>query len=97
MNLNATFLLQAFSFALLIGLTMKFIWPPLLAAIEERQKRIAEGLASAERSQRDLAQAQAKVNEVNKEARATANESSEERRVGKGCVRTCRSRWPPDN
>src|SRR3546814_11520090 len=74
MNLNATFLMQAFSFALLIGFTMKLIWPPLLAAIEERQKRIAEGLASAERSQRDLAQAQEKVNDVIKEARAKANE-----------------------
>jgi len=78
MNLNATFLLQAFSFALLIGFTMKFIWPPLLAAIEERQKRIAEGLASAERSQRDLAQAQEKVNDVIKEARTKANEIIEQ-------------------
>jgi F-type H+-transporting ATPase subunit b len=74
MDLNATFFLQAASFAILIGFTMKFIWPPLLAAIEERQKRIAEGLASAERSQRDLAQAQEKANDVLKEARAKANE-----------------------
>src|SRR3546814_543615 len=70
--------MQAFSFALLIGFTMKLIWPPLLAAIEERQKRIAEGLASAERSQRDLAQAQEKVNDVIKEARAKANEIIEQ-------------------
>lgn len=74
MDLNYTFFLQALSFALLIWFTMKFIWPPLMAAIEERQKRIAEGLAAAERSQKDLARAEEKVNEALKEARAKANE-----------------------
>ena len=75
MDLNTkTFLLQALSFAILIFFTMKFIWPPLMAAIEERQKRIAEGLAAADRSQRDLAQAEERVNEVLKEARGKANE-----------------------
>jgi len=74
MDLNYTFFLQALSFAILIFFTMKFIWPPLMAAIEERQKRIAEGLAAADRSQRDLAQAEERVNEVLKEARGKANE-----------------------
>lgn len=74
MDLNYTFFLQALSFALLIWFTMKFIWPPLMAAIEERQKRIAEGLAAAERSQKDLARAEEKVNEALKEARVKANE-----------------------
>ncbi len=74
MDLNYTFFLQAISFAILIWFTMKFIWPPLMAAIEERQKRIAEGLAAAERSQKDLARAEEKVNEALKEARAKANE-----------------------
>jgi F-type H+-transporting ATPase subunit b len=41
----------------------KFIWPPLMNAIEDRQQKIAEGLAAADRSQKDLAQAQDKVNE----------------------------------
>jgi F-type H+-transporting ATPase subunit b len=74
MDLNYTFFLQMISFALLIFVTMKFIWPPIMAAIEERQKRIAEGLAAADRSQRDLAQAEERVNEVLKEARSKANE-----------------------
>jgi F-type H+-transporting ATPase subunit b len=69
-----TLLGQALSFALLIWFTVKFIWPPLMAAIEERQQRIAEGLAAADRSQRDLAQAQDRVNEALKEARTKANE-----------------------
>jgi len=53
---------------------MKFIWPPLMAAIEERQLRISEGLAAADRSKRDLAQAEEKVNEVLREARTKASE-----------------------
>lgn len=78
MNLNLTFLLQALSFAILIWFTMSFIWPPLIAAIEERQKKIADGLAAAERSQRDLAQAQDKAEEVIKAARLKANEIIEQ-------------------
>ncbi len=74
MNLNMTFLGQMITFAMLIWFTMKFIWPPLNAAIEERQKKIAEGLAAADRSQKDLAQAQDKVNESLKDARGKANE-----------------------
>ena len=74
MNLNYTFFMQMISFALLIWFTMKFIWPPLMNAIEERQKKIAEGLAAADRSQQDLARAEEKVAEALKEARAKANE-----------------------
>src|SRR6478752_5041119 len=61
MEIGMTLLGQALSFALLIWFTVKFIWPPLVGAIEERQQRIAEGLAAADRSQKDLAQAQDKV------------------------------------
>ena len=62
------------TFALLIAFTAKFIWPPLMAAIEERQQKIAEGLAAADRSKKDLAQAEDKVAEVLREARAKAAE-----------------------
>src|SRR5438105_4649416 len=62
------------AFAGLIWIIATKIWPPLLAAIEERQQKIAEGLAAADRSQKDLAQAQEKVNEALKEARVKANE-----------------------
>jgi F-type H+-transporting ATPase subunit b len=78
MEIGMTLLGQALSFALLIWFTVKFIWPPLVAAIEERQRRIAEGLAAADRSQKDLAQAQDKVNEALKEARVKANEIIEQ-------------------
>ena len=74
MNINFTLLAQALAFAGLIWIIATKIWPPLLKAIEERQQKIAEGLAAADRSQKDLAQAQEKVNEALKEARTKANE-----------------------
>ena len=74
MNINMTFFGQMISFALLIWFTMKFIWPPMNRAIEERQKKIADGLAAAERSQHDLAQAQQSVDAAMREARTKANE-----------------------
>ena len=69
-----TVLGQMFTFAILIWFTVKFIWPPMMKAIEDRQQKIAEGLAAADRSQKDLAQAQDKVNEELKKARTQANE-----------------------
>ena len=74
MNINATLFAQMIVFGILIWVTMKFIWPPLITAMNERAKRISEGLAAAERSQRDLAQAQEQVNEVVREARGKATE-----------------------
>ena len=75
--MNPTFMTllgQMISFAILIWFTVKFIWPPLMAAIEERQQKIAEGLAAADNAQKNLAQAQDKVNEELKAARSKANE-----------------------
>jgi F-type H+-transporting ATPase subunit b len=74
MNIGMTLLGQMISFAILIWFTAKFIWPPLMAAIEERQNRIAEGLAAADRSKKDLAQAEERVNEQLREARTKAAE-----------------------
>lgn len=57
MNINATLIGQSITFAILIWFTMKFIWPPLVHALDERAKKIAEGLAAAEKAQEDLAKA----------------------------------------
>ena len=74
MNPNITLLGQMISFAILIWFSVKFIWPPLIKAIEERQQKIAEGLAAADNAQKNLAQAEEKANEELKAARAKANE-----------------------
>ena len=74
MDINLTFVVQGFAFFAVAWLVMKFGWPHIIAAIEERQQKIAEGLAAADRSQKDLAQAQEKVNDALKEARTKANE-----------------------
>lgn len=69
-----TFLGQLISFVILIVFTMKFIWPPLIAAIEARQQKIAEGLAAADNSQKTLAAAQEAADGELKAARVKANE-----------------------
>lgn len=78
MNPNITLLGQMISFAILIWFSVKFIWPPLIKAIEERQQKIAEGLAAADNAQKNLAQADAKVADELKAARAKANEIIEQ-------------------
>ncbi|HSW83968.1 MAG TPA: F0F1 ATP synthase subunit B, partial [Usitatibacter sp.] len=55
MNFNLTLIAQAFTFAAFIWFCVKFIWPPLVRAIESRQKQIADGLAEAERGRSSLA------------------------------------------
>jgi F-type H+-transporting ATPase subunit b len=71
---NLTLVIQGLAFFAVAWLVMKFGWPHIIGAIEERQQKIAEGLAAADRSQKDLAQAQDKANEALKEARTKANE-----------------------
>lgn len=71
---NLTLVIQGLAFFAVAWLVMKFGWPHIIAAIEERQQKIAEGLAAADNSQKALAQAQDKVNDELKLARAKANE-----------------------
>ena len=72
MNLNATLIVQTIVFLILGWITMKFIWPPLTAALAERQKKIADGLAAAEKGEKSLVEAQANVAELVKDARVQA-------------------------
>lgn len=74
MDLNITLVIQFAAFFAVAWMVMKFGWPHIMAAIEERQQKIAEGLAAADRSQQDLARAEEKVAEALKDARAKANE-----------------------
>ncbi len=74
MSINATLLAQILVFGILIWFTMKFLWPPLMQAMDERAKRIADGLSAAERAQAELKDADARVAEEIKKARAQAAE-----------------------
>lgn len=74
MDINLTFLGQMVSFAILVWFTTKFIWPQLNTAIEERQKKVAEGLAAAERARAELKDADAKAAVEIKQARQQAAE-----------------------
>ena len=74
MNLTLTIVAQAIAFALFIWFTVAVVWPPLLRAIEKRQKQIADGLAEAERGRSSLADAQKQTEVLLKEARDRAHE-----------------------
>lgn len=74
MNINATLFAQMFAFGLFIWLTMKFIWPVITNAMDEREKTIADGLAAAERGRRDLDLAQERAEDLIREARVKAAE-----------------------
>jgi F-type H+-transporting ATPase subunit b len=60
-NLNSTLFVQFVVFFILAGFTMKFVWPPLMKALDERAERIANGLAAADRGKADLAAAEKRV------------------------------------
>jgi F-type H+-transporting ATPase subunit b len=74
MNFNATLIGQSIAFAVFVWFCMKYIWPPLIAALEERNARISEGLAAAQRGQKNLEEAQAKVSDSLKDAKQQAQE-----------------------
>jgi F-type H+-transporting ATPase subunit b len=74
MNINLTLIAQAVSFAIFIWFTARFVWPPLLRAMETRQKTIADGLAAAEKGRRELELSKERVDSAMHEARARAQE-----------------------
>jgi F-type H+-transporting ATPase subunit b len=71
-SINATLFAQMIVFLILIWVTMKFIWPSLMKAMEDRAQRIADGLSAAEKARKDLADADARVADEIKKARGEA-------------------------
>lgn len=61
MNINATLFIQMVVFGVLVWFTMKFIWPPITKALDERAQKIADGLAAADKAKSELASANARV------------------------------------
>ena len=74
MNINLTLFGQAISFAIFVWFCVKYVWPPVLKALEERETRIADGLAAAEKGQQDLASAGQKTEEILQDGRDKAQE-----------------------
>jgi len=71
-DFNLTFWGQTIAMIVFVVFCMKFIWPPIMTAIEERQQQIADGLAAAERGQQSLDKAQAEAEEIVADARKQA-------------------------
>ena len=74
MNINLTLVVQMIVFALLVYSTMRWIWPHILAAMQERQRKIAEGLAAAEKGEQELTEARSRADAIVREARERANQ-----------------------
>lgn len=74
MNMNATLIGQAIAFAIFIAFCMKYVWPPIMLALEERTKKIAEGLAAAERGRHEQELAEKRAQQVIHEAKEQAND-----------------------
>lgn len=72
MDIAVTLVIQGIAFFLVVLFVMKFLWPPLMKIIEDRQKTIAAGLAAGNKAQKDLDEAKVKVNEMIREARDKA-------------------------
>jgi F-type H+-transporting ATPase subunit b len=74
MNINFTLISQALAFSIFIWFTVRYVWPPLLKAIEDRQKTIADGLAAGERGKHDLELASQRSAEILRETKERATE-----------------------
>jgi len=73
-NINLTLVIQMVVFGILVWFTMKYVWPMILGPMEERSRKIAMGLAAAEKGQQELAQAHTRIEQMIREARERANE-----------------------
>lgn len=74
MDINASLIGQAITFAILVWFTMKFVWPPLVKALDERAARIADGLSAADRARQDLENAEKLAADKLREAKVRAAE-----------------------
>jgi len=74
MNMNLTLIGQAISFAIFVWFCLKYVWPPVLKALEERESRIADGLAAAERGKHELELAEQRAGDVIRDGKDKAQD-----------------------
>ena len=93
MNINGTLVAQAIVFALLVLFTMKFVWPPIAAALDERAQKIADGLAAAEKAKSELTVANKRVDEeLAKSRNESAVRLAEAERRGQALIEEAKAR-----
>ena len=93
MNINATLFLQAIVFAVLVWFTMKFVWPPITKALDERAQKIADGLAAADKAKTELASANARVEqELSASRNETASRLADAERRAQGIIDDAKAR-----
>ena len=93
MSINATLFVQAIVFAILVWFTMKFVWPPIATALDERAKKIADGLAAADRAKAELSSANKRVeDELAKSRTETATRLADAERRALAIVEEAKAR-----
>ena len=93
MSINATLFVQAIVFAILVWFTMKFVWPPIASALDERAAKIAYGLAAADKAKSELASANARVEQELAQSRnETASRLADAERRAQAIIEEAKAR-----
>ena len=93
MSINGTLIIQMIVFLILVGFTMKFVWPPIAAALDERAKKIADGLSAADKAKAELANANKRVEEQLSAARTDATQRlADAERLAQSMIEEAKSR-----
>ncbi|MDH5204599.1 MAG: F0F1 ATP synthase subunit B [Hylemonella sp.] len=93
MSITGTLIIQMIVFLILVGFTMKFVWPPIAKALDERAEKIAEGLAAADKAKSELASANKRVeDELSKSRNETAVRLADAERRAQAIVEEAKSR-----
>ena len=93
MSINSTLFVQMVVFLILVGFTMKFVWPPMRAALDERARRVAEGLSAADKAKSELAVANQRVEQQLSAARDdAAKRLADAERLGQQMIEEAKSR-----
>jgi F-type H+-transporting ATPase subunit b len=92
-NINASLIIQMIVFLILVGFTMKFVWPPIVKALDERAKKIADGLSAADKAKSELVNANKRVEEQLAAARTDATQRlADAERLAQSMVEEAKSR-----
>ena len=93
MSINATLFVQAIVFAILVWFTMKFVWPPIMKALDERAQKIADGLAAADKAKSELSVANKRVEEeLGKSRNESAIRLAEAERRGQSLIEDAKAK-----